>query len=327
MNRDMQVDQGDRWLSASNELKYSDGIAARRPKSQNPLSKFLAVARRSQPLIPLNLEGPLEDFVTRVATLWDSEANRNAYLYHEKRSLALSTAQYISRLPIITTFAPLEQRYTSGQEFYKRLSQPRPFEVPIANSKKTLRSEALEAFYILTRLFWTVNVYCAPPLAPEGNVAYIPYYTEYPAPPKRTRASDLARISMFFRQEASLPEQKRHFSLHSFTRTSIKPPRQEHAVPLTKEYYQEGAGVAAGALQAREKTPLESGIMYFVAKLMELKDYDRMVWVPSNQKPLDSNLTARSANKTRPTYLTQDSNPSLGRAQLRCQAFPPSFSS
>jgi hypothetical protein len=50
--------------------------------------------------------------------------------------------------------------------------------------------------------------------------------------------------------------------------------------PLTKQYYQQGAGVDAGTFEQREKTPVESAIMYFVAKLMEIRDAEVEVRAP-----------------------------------------------
>ena len=168
-------------------------------------------------------------------------------------------------------------RQVVGHEFYQRSSQPLPFEIPFSNTKRTLRPEVIEALWILTLLFHSVGVYSPPPPAPEGDVSYIPFYgldndDDRTAAPKRARATDLARSAMYFRRSAGYPEQKQNFNLFSFSRSAISAPCPDSAAPLTKMYYQQGAGVANSSLKAREKTPLESSIMYFVAKLMELRD-------------------------------------------------------
>ena len=121
-------------------------------------------------------------------------------------------------------------------------------------------------------------------------MAYIPYYscktdTEYTALPKRSRATDLTRVVLFFRQAACNPVEKQALSLYSFTHTTIAPPTASNVRPLTKQYYQQGAGIE-GTVEAREKTPLESGIMYFVAKLMEIQDAKSAVRGTASLNPL-----------------------------------------
>jgi hypothetical protein len=82
---------------------------------------------------------------------------------------------------------------------------------------------------------------------------------------------------MLFRQHASLPPHKQVFTIFGFTRTSIVPPNQDKAAPLSKKYYSQGAGIGIGTLAAKERTPLESGISFFMAKLMEMRDAKREV--------------------------------------------------
>jgi hypothetical protein len=273
----------DRWLSAPNEARYNHGIQDRLPQHQNPLSHFLAVARRSQPLIPPFFDGPLEDFPTRLIACWDAHGSRDAYLYEEKRALVMAAADYVTRLPI-AQFMSEDQyvRHVQGHEFFRRPSQPRPFEVPLSNSKATLRTELVEALWILTTLFHSVGIYTPPPPAPEGHVAYIPYYADadVTAAPKRGRAADLARAAMFFRRTAGLPSHRQIFSLFQFDRRNIKCPQPAEATPLSKEYYQQGAGVEIGTVQAKEQAPFESGVAYFVAKLMEMRDAKEAVRGP-----------------------------------------------
>ena len=97
----MSLDQRDRWLSRLNEPRYNIGIVARRPQLENALGCFIAIARRSQPLIPFEFEGSsADDFVSRVEAHWDAHASREAYLHDEKRRLARATADYISRIPM-----------------------------------------------------------------------------------------------------------------------------------------------------------------------------------------------------------------------------------
>jgi hypothetical protein len=276
----MNTNHRDRWLSAANEAQYNRGIQHRLPQQQTALNLFLEVARRSQPLIPHFLDGSLEDLPARVIAYWDAHGDRSLYLYEEKRALALATADYITRLPI-ASFIPGDRyfRLVQGHEFFERQSQPHPFEVPLSNSKATLRTELIEALWILTTLSHSAGIYTPPPPAPEGHVAYIPYYAidGATAPPKRGRATDLARVSMFFRRTAPLPLHQQIFNLFHFNRGSIKSPQPARAAPLSKEYYQQGAGVEIGTVAAKEQSPFESSISYFVAKLMEIRDAPKAV--------------------------------------------------
>lgn len=279
----MAAERCDRWLSASNEVLFNNGIPLRTPQQKTPFNMFLAILRRSHPLIPSEFDGPLDSFVSRVARLWDNNAHHQTSLYEQKRMLALATADYISRLSIFNIPEPdLHNQHLFGLEFFQRPAQPVPFEVPILNSRRhTLRLEAIEALWILTVLLRSARVFSSPTPSPEGNVPYIPYYAcqadaERIALPRRTRAADLARIAMYFRQTASLPEEKQPLSLHTFSPQMIKPPHPKDILPLSHNYYQWGAGVE-GTFDAREKTPLASGIMYFVAKLMEIHDFKAKV--------------------------------------------------
>jgi hypothetical protein len=246
------------------------------------LSCFLAVASRSQPLMPAVFTGPAEGLQSRVIECWDACARKEAFLCEEKRLMAIATADRISHLAIANIIPPDEyHRLVTGHKFYQRPLQPNPFEVPLFNAKPSLRAELNELLWILTVLFHSVGIYLSPPPAPEGVVAYIPYYStdvDVAAIPKRQRAASLARAAMFFRRHAGLPVHKHIFSLFEFTRTSISPPKPENAAPLSKTYYLQGSGAGVGTVAAKERAALESGISYFVAKLMELRDAKEEVW-------------------------------------------------
>jgi hypothetical protein len=309
----------DRWLSRSSEQRYNQGIAARAPPDASALSCFIAVACRCQPLIPAVLAGPAEHLESRVAAYWDDHAHRDAFLYEEKREMAMAVADHISHLPIAKRIS-LEDymRWVTGHQFYERPSQPHPFETPLPNTRPTLRPELNEALWILTCLFHAVGINVPPPPAPEGNVPYIPYYStpiDATSVPKRARAASLARSAMFFRRHAGLLPHKQPFSLYGLTRASITPPQQEKAMPLSKKYYSQGAGIGIGTAAAKERTPLESGISFFVAKLMEIRDAKKEVWgfltqergAPPNQVlkrqrypeyAFDSELIAQAGTRT-----------------------------
>jgi hypothetical protein len=276
------MDSQDRWLSAPNESHY--GITEQCPADAAVFDRFVAVAQHSQPLIGNVFFGPLKDLGSRLAVLWDAQANPRCLFYQEKRSLIIAAARYLGTLPILQTEAPsLQLQQVTGQQFLQRPSQPRPFQIPILKSKQTLRAECYEVFYIITRLFHSAGVVSQPPLAPQGPIPYIPYYAPQPeatALPKRKHATDLARIAFHFRRCRGLPDWKQPLTLFKFTRRDIRPPCPEQVDPLTKQYYQQGAGVDAGTFEQREKTPVESAIMYFVAKLMEIRDAEVEVRAP-----------------------------------------------
>ena len=272
----------DRWLSRSNEPRYNEGITARASLDASALSCFIAVARRCQPLIPAVFAGPAEHLESRVVAYWDDHTHRDAFLYEEKREMAMAVADHISHL-LIANHVSLEDymRWVAGHQFYERPSQPHPFETPLPNARPTLRPELNEALWILTCLFHAVGIYVPPPPAPEGNVPYIPYYptsVDITSVPKHARAASLARSAMFFRQHASLLPHKQPFSLFGLTHASITPPKQEKAMPLSKKYYSQGTGIGIGTAAAKERTPLKSGISFFVAKLMEIRDVKQEVW-------------------------------------------------
>ena len=80
------------------------------------------MAQHSQPLIPLTFDGLVEGFISHVTALWDECADQNSYLYAQKQSLAVATANYIyiSCLPLFQTFdSSLELYQLIGQEFYQ----------------------------------------------------------------------------------------------------------------------------------------------------------------------------------------------------------------
>jgi hypothetical protein len=279
----------DRWLSHANEVQYNMGIRERHVPDSSALSCFLTVASRYQPLIPSVLIGPVEDLQSRVILYWDSHARRDSFLYQEKRQMAIATADRISHIAIAHTIPPDEySRLVMGHQFFQRPSQPTPFEIPLYNTRPSTRTELNEVLWILMILFHSVGLYFPPHPAPEGIVAYIPYYStnvDMTSPPKRQRVASLAHASMFFRRYAGLPAHKQAFSLFTFTRTSITPPQPEQTTPLSKSYYLQGSGVGVGSAAAKERTPLESGISYFVAKLMEIRDTKAEVRALSTRNP------------------------------------------
>jgi hypothetical protein len=287
----------DRWLSSHNEARYNLGIRSRPIADPSAFSCFLAVASRSHPLVPAAFTGPAAGLLSRVVTCWDARANPGSFLYEEKRQMAIATADCISRLEIANVI-PQDRyhRLASGHDFFLRPSQPSPFEIPLSNAKPNFRAELNELLWILTILFHSVGVYFPPPPAPEGVVAYIPYDSAgdgVVAIPKRQRVASLAHAAVFFRRHAGLAPQQQVFSLFSFTRTSISPPKPEKTTPLSKSYYLQGSGVGAGRVTAKERMPLESGVSYFVAKLMEIRDAKEEVRPILKKQPIA--LTAPSS--------------------------------
>ena len=284
----MPLDVCDRWLNRGSEQLYNNGVPSRQPQSSGAFEQFVAVLQRSHPLLPPEFDGPADAFVARVSALLE-KADPKSYLYEHKCKMALTTADYIGGLPIFhATPADEYTRQVLGLQFFTRPQQPIPFEVPISQTRRTLRPEAVEAFWILTVLLRSLGLFPTPRPAPEGNAPYIPYYgcssdAERTQIPKRTRATDLARVAFFFRQAAPLPSDKQPLTLHSFTAAAIAPPISDEAKVLSKEYYRQRARVQE-TFAAREQTPLESGISYFNAKLLELRDAMLAVFV-SVMKP------------------------------------------
>jgi hypothetical protein len=243
----MLSSESDRWLSQSNESRYNLGILARAPQDNSAFSCFLAVARRSQPLIPAVFDGPVEGLESRVAAFWDAHANKDAFLHYEKRHLACAIANHIAHLRISQKASEYEYlRHVNGHQFFQRRSQPKPFESPLSDAKATMRPKLNEALWFLTVLFHSVDIFPPPAPAPEGKVPYIPYYAtdiDFAAKPKQSHASSLARAAMLFRQYAGLPDHRQVFTLFGFARASITPPTMEEAEPLTKQYYAQSARV------------------------------------------------------------------------------------
>jgi hypothetical protein len=274
----------DRWLSAPNEPLYSRSILAQ-PLPDDVFNRFLAVARCSQPFLAGVFSGPLLQLEGRLTALWDSRARRGCLFYEEKRNLIIQATRYLVTLPILRKEAAAsQQQMAAGQQFFTRTTQPRPFLVPVSNSKATLRSECYEVLFIITRLFHSAGVALqSPPPAPAlpGPVPYIPYYAPQPsatAMPNRQRVADLARVAFHFRQFRGAADWKQPLNIFTFSRAQIQPPSLHAGVlPLSKKYYQHGAGVEAGTVERREKTPMASAVMYFIAKLMEIQDWEAEV--------------------------------------------------
>ena len=197
------------WL-LPDEFKHLElHTAARYDHEALPYQKWVASVRRSMPLTPDCLEGPVEELPSRLQTAFEKacaqpSAPRPERYIAEKTNVLGGLGLQILNLGLWAPSAPPVPRFFVGMEPINSANIEH-----VHASRLSLRHglEALDCVSFITSIFFTVGYIQTPPSPTESPVSWVPY-TILPSdlPPKldRTLAPDLAHRAMRFRQHQAL---------------------------------------------------------------------------------------------------------------------------
>src|SRR5271170_2929455 len=189
------------WLSAEAEA-HVDSCIDTRQGGADRFTSFTAVLRRSNPLVPVIITGPLHTLSMRLLGFW-SMVPRDAVKFHQLKSELL--AGFCCQLLGLSLFDPrkveVECSSLDGWSFYVRPASRNPQDSPFPYAKRDDRREAMEIIYFLTLILSTADASPSVAEMPEGSLAYLPYFPlpRYITAPKRRNAASLAMAARFFR--------------------------------------------------------------------------------------------------------------------------------
>jgi hypothetical protein len=199
------------WVDAQTESRF-DLYTPLRQHGDDAFTRFADVLRRSNPLLPPVITGPLCTLPDRVLAQWETVSPEGVEFHQEKHELLDAFCIHVKNLPIFSgrnitpDRAPLE-----GLEFYSRPPSRDPDDSPFPYAKRDDRLEATESLYFITIILSTGEKTPVVSKMHEGYVNYLPYATvpRYLTSPQRCNSASLALAARFFRLNDKRPEPKR----------------------------------------------------------------------------------------------------------------------
>jgi hypothetical protein len=254
------------WLTAASE-SLMDACTAQRVQwgQTDPFTCFMQVLRRSNPLVPPLITGPLNTLAMRLQAFWHSVPSDSVLHHGLKSELLAGFSRRLQGLPIFNGNREPDRLALEGLQFYIRRPSQSPEEPPFPSAKRDERLEAIESIYFLTIILSTAQDAPLVSEMPEGPLEYIPYYCDVPfiTVPKRRNAASLAMAAKFFRQDTR-PPRFRVFDFDLTVQQWMWAPDEPQAAPLDRDEdgYRHIAQVSAN------KSTRHSAISYFVLKLL-----------------------------------------------------------
>jgi hypothetical protein len=256
------------WLTAESE-ELMDSYIQERPLGNDPFTSFAQVLRRSNPLVPLIITGPLSSLRTRLLTFWNA-VPRDKIAFHQLKSELLEG--FCRHLESLSLFKEkreeLDRLALMGVRFYVRQPSRNPQLYPFPNAKRDERLEAAETVFFLTLILSTADDAPSVSEMPEGPLAYIPYYErpQFLTAPKRKNAASLAIAARFFRLDTR-PKQYRIFDFDLTVDQWTWAPDAAQVTPFQTD---EGGYRYIAQLPAKNATRY-SAVSYFVLKLLAIR--------------------------------------------------------
>jgi len=183
--------------------------AARFDYNALPYQKWVASVRRSMPLAPECLEGPVEELPGRLRTAFEDacaqlSSPRPKHYVTEKHAVLRGLALQLINLGIWTTGAPPISPIFLGTEPINSVN------IEAAHASRLSLRHGLEAFdcvSFITSIFFSVGYVQTPPSPSESPVSWVPYTippSDLPSKLERTLVPELAHRAMRFREHQAL---------------------------------------------------------------------------------------------------------------------------
>ena len=255
------------WLAAASEDIMDLCISQRQPHNDDPFTCFMQVLRRSNPLVPLIITGPLSTLRTHVLMFWGAIPLANVQFHHLKAELLGGFCSHLQGLRIFNENIEADRLTLDGLRFYVRQPFRNPEESPFPHAKRDERLEAMETVYFLTLILSTAENTLSPSDMPEGPLEYIPYYTSIPniTAPKRRNAASLALAAQSFRLDTR-SKQYRVFDFDLTAKDWAWTPDEPQAAALEGDE----SGYRHIAQLSANKSTRHSAVSYFVLKLLAI---------------------------------------------------------
>lgn len=197
------------WLLPADFNHFAASIAERHQPQALPYTLWVAAVKRSIPLAPACIDGPVHELPKRLLAAFSqacassSTANSNLYV-REKQEVLSGLGLQIVNLGLWGPGQPPVFSVLLGMEPLNSLNIE-------AVDDSRLRSrhglEALECIFFITAIFFSVNSIDTPSSPAESPVSWIPYTvspSKLPTKVERTAVPELAHRAMRFRDHRNL---------------------------------------------------------------------------------------------------------------------------
>ena len=254
------------WLLPIEFNHLTEHTAARYDPQALPYTQWVASVKRSMPLAPSCIEGPVEQLPNRLCAAFKqacaspSPPDTKQYIA-EKQEVLYGLGAQIVNLGLWSSGEPPLSRLLSGMEPINLLN----VEV-VDDSALRLRHglEALDCLFFITAIFFSIGHVETSYLAPESPVSWVPY-TIPPAylSPKldRTVVPELAHQAMRFRD---------HKALFNFSPSVSDPNTNTSGSPVN--YWTHCAGIGGRGIT--------SHLSVLVLKILRCRKlYEDQVWI------------------------------------------------
>jgi hypothetical protein len=292
------------WLDDETE-RHFDSCASEREGGGDIFTNFTNVLRRSNPLLPPVITGPLKTLSTRLLAHWRSVPKDKVKFHELKSELLAAFCLHLENLAIFqaSRFEP-SRSILDGLQFYSSPPSRSSGDHPFPNVRRSERLEVAECLYLLTVILSTAEDEPLVYAMPEGAVRYIPYYDvpQYLTAPKRGNAASLASAAMFFRLDTRQELHQRVFRFESaaealawdpnLAQESVAAPEgvstqrnvtvQASTSQSIRQPLNDEAGYRRIAKVAGNACSIHGGVSYLVLKLMAvLKEYQTVGAFPT----------------------------------------------
>ncbi len=229
------------WLSRADKARLDSDAAQPLPEDDS-FTAFTNVLRRSNPLLPAILTGPLNSLSTCLTDFWQGiplQWRTNIRHYELKTALLEGLPVHLACLGIFSSdTVGTDRRPVEGFSFFISPPTRTPEQPPFPSARRDERLEATETLFLLSVLLSTAEDSPQVSAIPGDPVQYIPYYDvpETLSAPKWNNAASLALAARYFRRD-SPPGHRRHvFNLDSAPECWVHSPKaQELNQDLTEE--------------------------------------------------------------------------------------------
>ena len=254
------------WLLPGEFNHLTVHTAARYDPHALPYTQWVAAVKRSMPLAPACIEGPVEELPNRLCVAFNqtcassSPVHTKQYIT-EKREVLNGLGLQIVNLGLWSSGEPPISRLLSGIEPLNSLNVE-------AADDSTLRLrhglEALDCVFFITAIFFSIGHVETPYSPPESPVSWVPYTilpSYLPSKLDRTVLPELAHRAMRFRD---------HKALFNFL-PSLSDPNAK-ALGSSMSYWTNCAGIGGRGIT--------SHLSALVLKLLRChKLYEAQVWI------------------------------------------------
>jgi hypothetical protein len=289
------------WLSTQSEILVDSFIDRRLPNDDDGFSHFASVLRRSNPLLPKIITGPLTTLSARVCDYWDLVPQERVKFHALKRQLLDAFCSHLIGLTIFQRDRKHaeERAMLDGLAFYQRPEGRNPCDAPFLHVKRKDRLEAIETCYFITIILSTAIDNPSIDEMPEGPLSFVPYSVipEYLTAPDRTNAASLALAAKYFRRDT---RPAGHVRMFRFDFTEAQWAAGAEEAQATNN--QPGSSIAPDASIMDElgyrriaqvsanSSSTHGAVSYCVLKLLAVKKERQSVCIPALIRDIDSNI-------------------------------------